>query len=272
MTAKSSEGFTCPRCGSTSRADAPSDDAAALHEIADLGVDLGSEKLFGSKGRAASNPFDFGHEDLVAELERAARLLKRPPIWTSGEQVSGDRAATPSPSAGSGRSWGEQPGPASTVLPPADSPGARPTAPLNPPRRISAPFAWLLVALGQGALSCGVALLVWSHFLARPDLWQLGWAIAPGGLFAMVIGLLFRLERVWTYQRATCERVIEMDRELRELEQTTRLLSTQASQRAASPSQAFYTHLAHGAAPHILVSDLQGQLDLLAQRLAAERK
>jgi hypothetical protein len=107
--------------------------------------------------------------------------------------------------------------------------------------------------------------------LARPDLWQLGWAIAPGGLFAMVIGLLLRLERVWTYQRATCERVTEMDRKLRELEQTTRLLSTQVSRRAASPSQTFYTHLAHGATPHMLVSDIQGQLDLLAQRLAAER-
>ena len=140
------------------------------------------------------------------------------------------------------------------------------------PRRISAPFGWLLVAIGQGTLSCGVALLVWSHLLARPDLWQLGWAIAPGGLFAMVIGLLLRLESVWTYQRATCERVSEMDRKLRELEQTTQLLSTQVSRRAASPSQTFYTHLAHGATPHMLVSDIQGQLDLLAQRLAAERK
>jgi hypothetical protein len=66
--------------------------------------------------------------------------------------------------------------------------------------------------------------------------------------------------------------VIEIDRKLRELEQTTRLLSTQVSRRAASPSETFYTHLAHGATPHMLVSDIQGQLDLLAQRLAAERR
>jgi len=35
----------------------------------------------------------------------------------------------------------------------------------------------------------------------------------------------------------------------------------------ASPGAAFYSHLVEGASPQILLSDLKGQLDLLAVKL-----
>lgn len=253
VAAAKGDGFTCPRCGMTADTASVRPGGTANDEQIDAGIDLAAADLAG-----ATQPFEFGHEKLDADLERTDRLLRRPPIWATGETVA---------STGAGMPTGfERSNPQTASNPTVTT--RQPTEAQKPARQFTAPFAWLLVAVGQGVFSCGAALLVWSHVLGRPDIWEIGLVLTPGGLFAITLGLLLRLERVWSFQRAACERLIEVDREITELNKTTELLST----RPANPSQAFYSHLAHGASPHMLVSDLQGQLDLLAQRMAAERK
>jgi hypothetical protein len=37
-------------------------------------------------------------------------------------------------------------------------------------------------------------------------------------------------------------------------------------------AQSFYAHMAEGASPQLLLADLKGQLDLLAQQMASQKK
>jgi hypothetical protein len=56
----------------------------------------------------------------------------------------------------------------------------------------------------------------------------------------------------------------EVDESLDDLKRNTALLGLTHS----PASQAFYAHMAQGASPTILLTDLKGQIDLLAQRMA----
>jgi hypothetical protein len=55
-----------------------------------------------------------------------------------------------------------------------------------------------------------------------------------------------------------------LDGELKNVRQATTLLSSTQ----AGGAQSFYLHLAEGASPQLLLADLKGQMDLLAQQMA----
>ena len=65
-------------------------------------------------------------------------------------------------------------------------------------------------------------------------------------------------------EKTTAPEFSELDEELKTVREATTLLSTSQS----SGAQSFYLHLAEGASPHILLADLKGQMDLLAQQMA----
>ncbi|MGD0900204.1 MAG: hypothetical protein ABR915_20410 [Thermoguttaceae bacterium] len=127
-------------------------------------------------------------------------------------------------------------------------------------------FTWMSLLLGTMALVCGGILLGWSTITGRRELWTLGTPIALGGQIALLIGLVLQLERLWSDSRRAASQLEKVDLQLHELRTTTTLLGT-----AHGPSAAFYAHLAGGAGPELLLSDLKGQLDLLAVRLAQEK-
>jgi hypothetical protein len=116
------------------------------------------------------------------------------------------------------------------------------------------------------ALACGGSLLGWATLTGRQELWAFGAPIALGGQIALVAGLICQLERLWSDSRLAARRLEKVDAELHELRTTTTLLGA-----VHGPSAAFYSHLAVGAAPSLLLSDLKGQLDILAARLAEEK-
>jgi hypothetical protein len=58
----------------------------------------------------------------------------------------------------------------------------------------------------------------------------------------------------------------EIDHDISELKRTAMSLAS------TSPSQTFYRHMAEGASPQILVSDLKGQLDLLTSRMLQDAR
>jgi hypothetical protein len=60
----------------------------------------------------------------------------------------------------------------------------------------------------------------------------------------------------------------QVDSQLDELRTVTRLLGSAHH----SPAGAFYSHLADGAGPGLLLTDLKSQLDLLAMKLAEPRE
>ncbi len=100
----------------------------------------------------------------------------------------------------------------------------------------------------------------------RPELWTIGLPVAIGGQIALLIGLILQLERLWHDSRHAADRLKAVDEQLHDLKTTTTLLGTGH----ASPGGAFYAHMADGAGPHLLLTDLKGQLDLLALKIGNE--
>ena len=84
------------------------------------------------------------------------------------------------------------------------------------------------------------------------------------GQAGLVLGLVLQLDGLWHSSRRTADVLSELDGELKDVRQATSLLSTTHS----SGAQSFYFHLAEGASPQMLLADLKGQMDLLAQQMA----
>jgi hypothetical protein len=76
------------------------------------------------------------------------------------------------------------------------------------------------------------------------------------------------MDGLWSSSRQTAAVLNELDGELKNVRQATTLLSTSHS----GGAQSFYLHLAEGASPQMLLADLKGQMDLLAQQMAKQGK
>ena len=118
------------------------------------------------------------------------------------------------------------------------------------------------------AFVCGGILLGWSVVSGRTELWNVGVPIALCGQIALLLGLILHLDRLWHDSRQAATKLDQVDQQLHELQTTTTMLSTGHN----SPGSAFYSHLAGGAGPQILLSDLKSQLDLLAVKIGREER
>ncbi|MGD0383332.1 MAG: hypothetical protein ABSA77_07430 [Thermoguttaceae bacterium] len=122
---------------------------------------------------------------------------------------------------------------------------------------------WSALSLGTAALVCGGVLLGWSLWTGRGELWSIGLPIAVGGMICLLIGLALQMNRFSRDKHHTVSKLDEVDEKLRDLKTTAAFLDA-----GGGPSStAFYTHLAGGANPQLLLSDLKGQLDLLAMKI-----
>ncbi|MBM4001724.1 MAG: hypothetical protein FJ295_00335 [Planctomycetes bacterium] len=144
------------------------------------------------------------------------------------------------------------------------TPEAEHDAPDRYPARRTSWIAWLALGFGITTLVCGGVLIGWSLVAPRPDLWNIGLPLALIGQAAVVIGLLLQLDRLWQSSRATSEAIQQIDGEIEHLRHSTRQIAAHRSPSA----QSFYAHWADGAGPHLLLTDLKGQLDLLSEQLA----
>lgn len=142
------------------------------------------------------------------------------------------------------------------------------TAEQEPRRKVEFGWlAWLAFMLGVVAVSCGGSLLGWSHFTGRDELWSLGLPIALVGQIWLGIGLVVQIESVRRAHRQTARELEEVDDAVDAIRHRTELLGTTHH----SSAQAFYTHLADGACPQVLLTDLKSQLDLLAIKMSEEQ-
>lgn len=114
--------------------------------------------------------------------------------------------------------------------------------------------------LGILGLMLGAGLLWYGNLENRPELEQSGWMTVMAGQVGLLLGWAALL---WSGSQ-------NPDREiLRRLDQVSERLSTLETNASMSNSAApsFYNHLAAGAPTQMLLTDLKGQLDLLATRL-----
>jgi len=128
--------------------------------------------------------------------------------------------------------------------------------------------AWTILSLGLAVFACGGVLLGWSIVAERQDLWPIGMPLALIGQAGLILGLVLQLDGLWHTSRQAAQALTQLDGELANMRQATTLLSTSH----AGGAQSFYMHLAEGASPQLLLADLKGQLDLLAQQMATQRK
>lgn len=131
-----------------------------------------------------------------------------------------------------------------------------------------AALAWGVLSLGLIAFVFGAALLAWSFIATRGDLWCWGMPLTLVGQALLLVGVVLQIDGLWQNNTQTAEALDELDDQIFSLRHTTTLLGT-----AHGPTgQSFYAHVAGGASPQMLLADLKGQLDVLAMRLAQERR
>ncbi|MCE5301698.1 MAG: hypothetical protein LLF97_01155 [Planctomycetaceae bacterium] len=129
-------------------------------------------------------------------------------------------------------------------------------------------LAWIALSAGAMGVVCGGVLLGWSMVAGRPELWTIGLPAAMIGQVALLIGLVLQIDRLWRDNRAAVQKLDNVDLQLHDLQNTTNLLSATQS----PSSRAFYSHFAGGAGPQLLLTDLKGQLDLLAEKIADSQR
>jgi hypothetical protein len=235
--------MTCARCGGpVGPNDAQGRRGAGLADAAAHGVDLGAPTA------RHSHYEDWRLDQQVRDVQAKAGRWHRV-----------DRRAAP-PMAAS------PPAPHWHAYPRRARPPKRGRKRAGPGRRSSL-VAWAVLALGLTAFACGIALLVVSLLEQRQDLWNLGIPVAVGGQVGLLLGLALQLERIWQNSRDAVRKLDEVDTQLTELERTTSMMHVTHG----SAAQAFYAHMAHDAPPAVLLADLKGQLDLLAEEVARRR-
>jgi hypothetical protein len=238
----------CPRCGENLCAEPQ---RAAEENSANFRADENVTAPF----IAIHQPPAYDCWELDEELQHIHRVLHAGEA-TGGEAVARRHAARFDP-------------------PQADLPARHVSASNRPGKRrkkvgrrgaISGLLAWFVFALGIASSACGGILLGWSLATGRQELWNVGLPVALVGQIALLAGLVLQIDRLWHDNRAAASKLDDVDEQLHELKTTTMLLGT--SQGPASAT--FYSHLASGAGPQLLLTDLKSQLDLLAMKIAEE--
>ena len=128
--------------------------------------------------------------------------------------------------------------------------------------------AWLVLSTGLMLFVCGTILAGWSLVTMRSELWLTGVPISLVGIACLLVGFVLQLESLWSGHRATMKLLLELDERMGEIRHATTMLKTSHS----GAAQSFYANLAEGASPQLLLADLKGQLDLLANQLANQSR
>lgn len=238
-------GMCCGRCGGAFGAEATSG-ARPVHDAnhpAEIGLDLGGP-------RATATSFeDWQLDQNVRSLE--ARL------GTHRRRDSGPHFTPPA-----SREPVYRFDAAHTRVP--EPLGYRRRMRLDRPARRSGALAQISIWLGLAALATGGGLLGWSAIADEFAWGRIGIPVVAAGASMFLVGLVLMLERIWRNSRFAVQKLRQLDGQIRQLEQTTTMLGVAHG----SPSQAFYSHMADGANPQLLLADLKGQIDMLAMNFA----
>jgi hypothetical protein len=242
-----SAGLRCGKCGQPLAAE-----SLAEPVLLASAQNPGADRAF-SANPLRQSPLADADWALDAELRRVHRLLGS--LKSSSPAMARSAAHTPHPAPAR---WHVE----------REMNAALPAAAGSPDQPQTNLAAWLILSLGVAIFACGAVLLGWSFLAARPDLGPVGMPLALIGQAALILGLVLQLEGLWHSSCSTAQALTQLDGEL----QTVRQAATSLSTLRTGKSQSFYAQLAEGASPQLLLADLKGQLDLLAQQVAAQKK
>lgn len=126
-------------------------------------------------------------------------------------------------------------------------------------------FLWYTGIIG---FLVGGVLLATSFHTDRVELWRVGMPTILVSQVAILLALIFQLTGIGRVGATTAERLEKVEEQVCQFRREARILGTTHG----SSSQAFYGHFVEGANPTLLLADVKGQLDLLASRLAEDRR
>jgi hypothetical protein len=122
----------------------------------------------------------------------------------------------------------------------------------------------LLLAVGVAGFLGGATSLVWSAAFNRTYVWQWGLTITLAAEGLLIVGLTWMAARLWRNSRRLNRQLSDVDEQLEEIHE----LAGSLSAGRMSGSQHYYQHFSQVANPHMLVANLRGQIDQLAERIA----
>ena len=247
--ARTSQGpLLCPRCSRELQ-------HGTLAEVADAGIALDSYGSAPAKNEALTKPIPGVQQEASREkLKRIGRQLRSP----YQEEIKLGSLPT------SNSLWHALP----IANEPIASPQLRQVA--KQAHRESATStsqtSWVLssvLTLGALGFSIGIAILAWSASFDLQELWHWGMTttIAAEGL--LIVGLTWMATRLWHNSRRINHELRGVDQQLVDIHKMAGSLS--AGQLSAS--QNYYHHFSQVANPHMLVANLRGQIDQLAERI-----
>lgn len=194
------------------------------------------------------------------------------PTWSAHEsprRSSGEQMAGPADPAGTWTEtrWESPPSPPASR---SGSPWEQIESPPGTRPRVERSGRWpvVLAVFAYGVFVGGFALLAWSRYAGQATDWTLAISLMLAGHLCLGGAISLWLLRLREASRKEAAEIHLVRRQLEDVQRQTRLLGTTYS----SPARSFYTHWAHGASPHVLLTDLKGQLDLLAAELAERQR
>ncbi len=248
--------IVCARCGrelTSGVSEIDTDDSK-------IDIGAGSEESVAVTSAAASakwddDVYDLENWDVDENLRTASDTIRRyKSSGVGGHEVNGRQfRIDTSPNAPDEKS-------------PQNAESLAASRPISQPSSSQTWLSWTLICLGMMTFTFGAVLAGWSLIMDRPDLWSLGLPTVLGGQAVLLLGLIFQLEGLWHTHRRTHRVLDDLDERMAELKRTTTLMATACN----TPSQSFYTHMADGATPQMLLADLKGQLDLIALKMARD--
>lgn len=122
----------------------------------------------------------------------------------------------------------------------------------------------LILAVGVAALLGGATSLIWAAAYNRTYVWQWGLTITLAAEGLLIVGLTWMAARLWRNSRRLNRQLSHVDEQLDEIHS----LAGSISAGRLSGSQHYYQHFSQVANPHMLVANLRGQIDQLAERMA----
>jgi hypothetical protein len=129
-------------------------------------------------------------------------------------------------------------------------------APAKRVRRNRSRISWTIVAVGAGALACGITLLCAGALMGRTGWQSVGLPMTLLGQVALLLGMMWQMELVWSGKRETASKLYRFQKRLVDLEVLAAELAPEESEMppAAADEQR-------------LMAELKQRLDLLSHRL-----
>ncbi|QEG33151.1 hypothetical protein [Bythopirellula goksoeyrii] len=226
-----------------------------LADVADTGISLDCYEQEPHEYEPSARPIDsISQGESYEKLRRIGRQLRSP--YRTEISIS-----SPPTASGSWRSL-------SMSNDASDAPQLRQVAKQAQQDELSnsTQTSWLLcclLAIGTVGFAAGVLVLAGSAAFDLAQVWQWGMTttIAAEGL--LIVALTWMATRLWYNSRRLNHQLRGVDEQLVEIHEMAGSLS--AGQLSAS--QNYYHHFSQVANPHMLVANLRGQVDQLAERI-----